>query len=36
MRGYFSEYFLFCNLKKDEKLYKFYLNKKIKPLLKQQ
>lgn len=36
MRGYFSEYFLSCNLKKDKKLYEFYLNKKIKPLLEQQ
>ena len=36
MSGYFSEYFLSLNLKKDEKLYEFYLNKKIKPLLEQQ
>ena len=36
MRGYFSEYFLSVDLKKDEKLYEFYLNKKIKPLLEQQ
>ena len=36
MRGYFSEYFLSLNLKKDKKLYEFYLNKKIKPLLEQQ
>lgn len=36
MRGYFLEYFLSCNLKKDKKLYEFYLNKKIKPLLEQQ
>ena len=36
MRGYFSEYFLSCNLKKDKKLYEFYLNKKIKPLLERQ
>lgn len=36
MSGYFSEYFLSLNLKKDEKLYEFYLNKKIKPLFKQQ
>ena len=36
MRGYFSEYFLSLDLKKDEKLYEFYFNKKIKPLLEQQ
>ena len=36
MSGYFSEYFLSLNLKKDEKLYEFYLNKKIKPLFEQQ
>ena len=36
MRGYFLEYFLSIDLKKDEKLYEFYFNKKIKPLLEQQ
>lgn len=36
MRGYFSEYFLSHDLKKDKKLYEFYFNKKIKPLLEQQ
>ena len=36
MRGYFSEYFLSFDLKKDKKLYEFYFNKKIKPLLEQQ
>ena len=36
MRGYFSEYFLSFDLKKDKKLYEFYLNKKIKPLLEKQ
>lgn len=36
MRGYFSEYFLSLDLKKDKKLYEFYFSKKIKPLLEQQ
>ena len=36
MRGYFSEYFLSLDLKKDKKLYEFYFNKKIKPLFEQQ
>ena len=36
MSGYFSEYFLSLDLKKDEKLYEFYFNKKIRPLFKQQ
>ena len=36
MSGYFSEYFLSLDLKKDEKLYEFYFNKKIKPFLEQQ
>lgn len=36
MRGYFSEYFLSLNLKKDKKLYEFYLDKKIKPLLERE
>ena len=36
MSGYFSEYFLSLDLKKDEKLYEFYFNKKIKPLFEQQ
>ena len=36
MRGYFSECFLSVDLEKDKKLYEFYFNKKIKPLLEQQ
>ena len=36
MSGYFSEYFLSLDLKKDEKLYEFYFNKKIKPLFEKQ
>ena len=36
MRGYFSECFLSVDLEKDKKIYEFYFNKKIKPLLEQQ